>query len=130
MHRRTLRLPPWLIGIAALPLLGGSFPDGCHDMSCEERVAAANDYVSSVVAENLDCRTDSDCTTVGIGTDCMGMCPVPVSVDGVDEVLAAVAYANATWCENYIEDGCPYATPSCAAFDPVCENGQCVAAFY
>ena len=126
-HFLTIRALPVFIAIAAAPLLALNAPSGCQEMTCQEREEAATDYVYSAVDENLDCTADSDCTTVMPSTDCMGACPVPVNVDGVDEVLAAIEYANATWCENYTEDGCPYATPDCLWFVPVCENGICVA---
>ncbi len=129
MKLQSSRVLALLIGFAAVPLLALNAPEGCQSMTCEERVEAANDYVASVVADNLDCMTDTDCTAVSPGTDCMGMCPVPVNVDGVEEVQAAVAHANATWCADYIEDGCPYATPSCIAFEPVCVEGICVAQY-
>ena len=124
----TRRLP-MLLAFAAAPLLALNAPSGCQEMTCQERAEAATDYVYSAVEENLACTTDSDCTTVVPSTDCMGACPVPVSVDGLDAVLEAIDYANATWCDTYAEDGCPYATPDCLWFVPVCENGICVAQY-
>ena len=114
----------------ALPLLGQSGASGCNPMTCEERVEASNDYIWSVIDENLSCEMSSDCTTVNPGTGCMGACPVPINLEGVDAVLEAVQYANAIWCEDFMSDGCPYATPSCLAFEPICEAGICAIAPY
>ena len=93
---------------------------------CQERVNAATSYVSGVIEDNQACTTSSECTTIDPSTDCMGACPVPVNVDGVEEVEAAIDYANSAWCSNYTEMGCPYATPDCVEFEPACMGGICV----
>ena len=105
-------MPSMLIKVlplmALLPLMGTG---NCEGETCEERVNESNAYINAALEENLNCTVDTDCTTITPNTDCRGTCPVPVAVEGVEEVEAAIDYANQTSCDTYIEDGCPYAIP-------------------
>lgn len=115
------------VGLGALLLSSGAQPLGCEDeLTCEERIQESNAYVYGVIEDYQSCAVDDDCTMVSPGTQCRGACPVPVSVDGLEEVQAAVAYANETWCDGFMQDGCPYLTPSCVYFEPACRDGMCV----
>jgi hypothetical protein len=105
----------------------GGLPDG--GLSCEERAMAARQAVVAVAQAHASCATDADCTSVDISTDCGGDCPYPVNWGGGAAVQAAVADVNAGVCKGYQDDGCPYASPSCAypPADPVCDGstGTC-----
>lgn len=105
---------------------GGSNSGGAGGApSCQSRVMAAGDLVNTAVMQNLSCMMDSDCTLVWPETKCAGACPIVVNNQGVSAVQMAIAQANATYCDTYQQDGCPYATPSCALITPVCKNNLC-----
>lgn len=124
MYARSL-IP---LSLGALLMGPGAAPSGCgeEELTCEERVELSSDYVYGVVDEFQACTEDSDCTLASPGTECRGTCPVAMNKDGLDELAEAVAYANQTWCQDFFEDGCPYASPMCVFGTPACEGGQCV----
>lgn len=93
--------------------------------TCESRVMAANDLVNAAIAANQSCTADSDCTLIFHETKCSGSCQVSVNMAGVSAVQMAVDNANAMYCDTFQQDGCPYATPSCALITAVCLNNKC-----
>lgn len=93
--------------------------------TCQSRLMAAGDLVDAAIMQNLSCMADADCVLTWPETKCAGACPIVVNMQGVSAVEMAIADANAMYCNTYQQDGCPYATPSCALIMPVCQNNKC-----
>ena len=104
--------------------LTGALTSGCS-RSCSERAHDADNDIAEVVQQHQSCAQDGDCVLVSITTDCRGNCQAVVAATGADAVRAAIEQSNADHCEDYAADGCPYATPGCAAVRPVCVQGAC-----
>lgn len=99
----------------------------CTAMDCTTRRNTANNAVDTAIKANLACSSDADCTLVFKGTQCAGACQAAVNKTGEAAVKAVIADVNATICNNYRQDGCPYASPSCAPVTAKCVQQQCTA---
>lgn len=95
-------------------------------LSCDERLNRANDMIEAQRQQHLSCVENLDCTDVNPSTGCMGACPQPVNTTGKSAVESSIALADQTYCQNYQQDGCPYATPKCVQNAPFCDQNKCV----
>ncbi len=93
--------------------------------TCQERLNQSNSDLSAERKKYLSCAANTECTSVGIGTECRGACPVPVNTVGKPKVQALVTKINQTYCKDYRQDNCPYATPKCVNGKPVCHQKKC-----
>jgi hypothetical protein len=102
--------------------------DFCGDPMCEERLAKVHKRVKKWVKRKNRCETADDCVHIDTSTDCRGTCGAFVNQTKREKVAAKIARADKKFCDGYIGDGCPYATPSCAYQEPVCVDGRCTGA--
>ena len=123
---RVHLLPSLLL--LAIGLSSGSCRNLSSESTCQERVARAQQEVESVRLANLECNESSDCRLFDFSTQCRGDCPKAVAATGLEAVEDAVTRVNETVCRDYVADGCPLATPGCAAVAAACQAGVCVSA--
>ena len=95
---------------------------------CEERLFKVQKRIHRWVKRKSRCETADDCVRVDTSTDCQGTCGAFVNRAKLDKVAAKIAHADEKFCDGYTSDGCPYATPSCAAQEPACVEGRCTGA--
>ena len=95
-------------------------------LTCDERVAQAQEILNTFVETNRACTIDSDCVLVPGGHDCRGSCSQAISTNAVEDYNAIRSEINGTICLNYVEDGCSFSTPDCFPESAVCgQGGQC-----
>jgi hypothetical protein len=108
----------------ALIVIQGDAPT--NSSSCEDRLEFARQTMDELVdAANGYCTVDADCTLVFAETQCRGACHAAILGDRLDAFRAGQEDINERACTHYVEDGCPYATPTCLAVDAVCDAGRC-----
>ena len=83
--------------------------------------------IDRLVARGARCREHDDCVQVQTTTRCRGTCGEVVNRRAARKIERAIARLDRKVCDTYQEDGCPFATPSCAPVVPACVENRCVA---
>ena len=67
-------------------------------LSCDQLQARASEDVLQVVAANLGCEEDSDCTVTGVNGACFDNCSRGIRADAEAVFQEAIARAEEQWC--------------------------------